>query len=76
MFCHDQGSSVQSFEFFCREAEEKPEIKARVEESCQRIKSLKDRYLTDFTGVPEKELKNSIGLPRHRGIVKEIQGSL
>jgi len=76
MFCHQKEVAVQAFEFLCREAEEKIEISARVEESCERIQRLKRRCLKSFTGASGDDLKNFVGLPEHRKIVEEIQGSL
>ncbi len=76
MFTHQTEFAIQAHEFLCQRAEKEPEIKARVEESYQRIKKLKERYITSFTGAREEELENLIGLPRHRKIVDEIQGSL
>ena len=76
MFCHQKASSVRALEFLCQQAEEKPQVKVRVEESYQRIRKLKRRYLTSFKGMRKGELKNLIGLPRHRRIVDEIHGSL
>lgn len=76
MFTHQTEFAIQAHEFLCQRAEKEPEIKARVEESYQRIKKLKERYITSFTGAREEELENLIGLPRHRKIVDEIQGNL
>lgn len=76
MFCHEIDLAVQAFELLCRETEKDEETKARVNESCQRIKKLKQRYLRDFCGGDEKELKNFIGLVLHQKMIEEIQGSL
>ncbi|MBI4489560.1 MAG: beta-N-acetylhexosaminidase [Deltaproteobacteria bacterium] len=76
MFTRQTELAIQACEFLCQRAEKEPEIKARVEESYQRIKRLKQRYITSFTGASEAELKNLIGLPQHRKIVDQIQGNL
>ena len=76
LFCHQQEKAVEALEFLCGESEREPKLERRVEESYQRIKRLKGRYLRSFTGVGEEQLKNCIGAPHHRAIADEIQGNL
>ena len=76
MFCREIERAIEAFDFLCREVEKKGQLKARVEESNQRIATLKQRYLKSFTGAGEEELENFIGLPSHQEIAGEIQGSL
>jgi len=75
LFCHDAEKSARALDFVCRRAEEKSSIRERVEESYQRIQELKQRHLSSFSGVAVKELKNFVGLTRHRELIGEIQGN-
>ena len=76
MFCHQQEAAVRAFEFLHREAEKNKEIRTRMNESEQRIRRLKERFLKSPAGVCEEDLNNRIGLPEHHQIIEEIQGSL
>ena len=76
VFCHQKEAAIRAFEFLCREADRKKGIKAKVEESCERIKKLKRRFLKSFTGVHSGKVEDAIGLLDHRKIVDEVQGSL
>jgi beta-N-acetylhexosaminidase len=76
MFCHQQEAAVRAFEFLHREAEKNKEIRTRMNESDQRIRRLKERFLKSPAGVCEEDLNNRIGLPEHHKIIEEIQGSL
>ncbi len=76
LFCHETENAVRALEFLCREVEKKKQIKAQAEASYRRIQKLKERYLKTFTGAGEEKLEKFIGLPLHREIVDEIQGSL
>jgi beta-N-acetylhexosaminidase len=73
LFGHETEKAVAAFDFLCREAERDSELRARVEQSYRRIRSLKKRQLTDFDGAPREKLENLIG--PHGKIVAEIQGS-
>jgi beta-N-acetylhexosaminidase len=75
LFCHDAEKASRALDLLCRRAEEKSSLRERVEESYARIRELKLRRLSAFSGVPEKELKKFIGTARHRQIIAEIQGS-
>ena len=75
LFCHRTEQAVSAFDSLSREIERNPQLRARVEESFERIRSLKIRKVAAFTGAREEELPNLIGA-RHREIVEEIQGSL
>jgi len=72
LFCHQTESALQACEFLLRQAEKDAEIKARVEESYQRIKRLKERYLKSFTGVGEDLLTEHIGITSHQKLAEEI----
>jgi len=74
MFCRETANSVAAFDFLYHQAEKNAKMKTRVEESYQRIQTLKQRSLKSFTATGQEELKNI--LPVHRKIVDEIQGSL
>jgi beta-N-acetylhexosaminidase len=76
MYCHDQSNALGALEFIIREVEKEPSLRARVEKSYSRIKSLKSRYLRNFTGVAEHELAPTLAQLEHQLIVDEIQGSL
>ena len=73
MFCHEMANSVRAFDFLRQQAEKNVQMKTRIEESFQRIKKLKQRYLTSFVGVQEKELPEHIGLKKHQKIAEEIK---
>jgi beta-N-acetylhexosaminidase len=76
MYCHSQSNALGAFEFIVREVEKEPALRASVEQSYSRIKSLKSRYLRDFTGVADHELAPRLAQLEHQSIVDEIQGSL
>ncbi len=76
MFSRQKETAVMAFESLLRQAEKGTETRARVEQSYERIKKLKQTRPKSFTGVHEEELKKLIGLARHQKIVEEIQGSL
>ncbi len=73
MFSHQKEAAVKAYEFLRQETEETGPLKRRAEESFQRIKRLKQSYLTSFTAVPEHRLKEAIGIPRRQRITEEIQ---
>ena len=73
LFGHEIEKAVAAFDFLCREAERSPEVRERVEESWRRIRKLKSRMQTAFSGVPQDKLENLTG--PHGKIVAEIQGS-
>jgi beta-N-acetylhexosaminidase len=74
LFCHDRERATKASVSLCREAEKDRQIKARIEESYERITRLKERYLRSFTGNPES-LRKSIESPDHKKLVAEIQGN-
>ena len=76
LYCHDLSRAIDALEFLCSEAESDPAIRAQVENSYHRIAELKRRYLTDFTGVAEKELVARLAKLDHQRMVDEIQGNL
>ena len=75
LFCHDAGQAVKALDFLCREVERKSELRAKVEGSSRRIERLKARALPNFSGAPDNEIQNRIGLC-HKRIAEELQGSL
>jgi beta-N-acetylhexosaminidase len=76
MYCHDLAKAVRAFDFIAREAGRDPLLRARVEESYDRIKRLKASYLRSFTGAEEPELSRELERLNHQSIVAEIQGIL
>ncbi len=72
LFCHSTELAIQGFEHLCRETEQTEPMKARVEESYQRIQKLKERYLKTFTGVGEDLLTEHIGITSHQKLAEEI----
>jgi beta-N-acetylhexosaminidase len=76
LFCHDAAKATRAFEFLCHEAERDPELRARVESSFQRITTLKQRCLKNFTGAAEAEIEARLGALRHQRLIDEIQGNL
>jgi beta-N-acetylhexosaminidase len=77
MFCHDRERAVRGFEFLCREAERDPRVRARVDESFERITKLKRRFSkTDGTAVSVREVARRLKSFDHQKIVAEIYGSL
>ncbi len=72
MFCREIECAIEAFDFLCREVEKKGQLKARVEESNQRIATLKQRYLKSFTGADEDLLTEHIGTTSHQKLAEEI----
>jgi len=72
MFCHETANSVAAFDFLRKQAEKSEQMKTRVEESYQRIKKLKQRYLRSFAGVGENLLTEHIGITTHQKLAEEI----
>ncbi len=72
MFCHSQASATRAFDFLHRQAERDPTLKDRIEESYQRIKKLKQRYLKSFKGMGEHLLTEHIGITSHQKLAEEI----
>ncbi len=56
LFCHEIDKAVVAFDFLCDEADRDAAVRARIEESYERVTELKRRYLTSFAGVAENEL--------------------
>ena len=76
LFCHELEKAVRACEFLCAEADKDAALRARVDESYLRIVRLKRRFLTAFSGVPEREILASLGRLDHAPMVAEIYGSL
>ena len=72
LFCHDKESAVRAFDFLYQQAEKNAQTKARIEESYQRIKRLKQRYLKSFKGMGEDPLTERIGITSHQKLAEEI----
>jgi len=72
LFCHQQEGAIKAFEFLWQAAEKKEQTKTIVEESYQRIRKLKQRYLKSFTGVGEDLLTEHLGITSHQKLVEEI----
>jgi len=72
LFCHSKESAVQAFDFLYQQAEKEAQTKARIEESHQRIKRLKQRYLKSFKGTGEDLLTEYIGITSHQKLAEEI----
>jgi len=60
----------------CRASEREPMLQSRVEESYQRIKTLKTDYLKSFRGIDENLLTDPIGTTSHRKLAEEITKAL
>jgi beta-N-acetylhexosaminidase len=69
LLCHEAAKATQAFEFLCLEAERDPELRARVESSFQRITTLKQRYLKNFTGAAEEEIEARLMRLNHRRLL-------
>jgi beta-N-acetylhexosaminidase len=76
LFCHDLSRTIQAFEFLCSKFEKDATVRARVEESYNRITKLKQGFLKGFTGTKADQLTKRLSLLNHQRIVEEIQGSL
>ena len=76
LFCHELSKAAAVCEFLCSEAEEEPTLRARIEESYQRILKLKDRYLKSFTAAAGGEIAARLKALHHERLVGEIYGSL
>jgi beta-N-acetylhexosaminidase len=73
LFCHEIEKAAAAFDFISGEIERNNELKDQVERSYRRIRKLKTRKLTAFTGASPEELEALTGA--HRKIVAAIQGS-
>jgi beta-N-acetylhexosaminidase len=69
LFCHELTTAIQAFEFLCDEAERDPVVRARVEDSVERITELKRRYLKQFTGVEGNEIAARLAELNHQRLV-------
>ena len=69
LFCHEIDQAVLAFEFLCDEADHDATVRARIEESYRRVTELKQRYLTRFTGVAEKEIAARLERLNHRELL-------
>ncbi len=76
LYCHDPARAIRTFEFLCRRAEQNERLRTRVEESYQRITTLKRRYLRTFTRTSPAQAARRLARFEHDKIVDEIQGSL
>jgi beta-N-acetylhexosaminidase len=73
LFCHNTEKAAAAFDFISAEIERSAELKDQAEQSYRRIRKLKTRKFTTFSGASPEELETLIGA--HRKIVAEIQGS-
>jgi beta-N-acetylhexosaminidase len=76
LFCHDRERAVRGFEFLRREAERDPRVRARVEESFERITKLKRRFSKTASTLSIREVTRRLKSFDHQKIVAEIYGSL
>lgn len=72
MFCHDKTSAIRAFDFLHQKSEKDAKLEERIEESYQRIKRLKDRYLKSFKGMGEDLLTEHVGITGHQRLAEEI----
>lgn len=72
LFCHETENAVRALDFLCREAEKNAQTKARIEESYQRIKRLKQRYLKSSKGKGKDLLTDHIGITSHQKLAEKI----
>ena len=70
LFCHEIDKAVVAFEFLCDEADRDAAVRARIEESYERVTELKRRYLTSFTGVAENEIAARLEELNHRRVAQ------
>jgi beta-N-acetylhexosaminidase len=73
LFCHDRNRAAAALDSLCRAAEGDTDLVNNVEESHRRIRKLKKRALTGFSGASEDELADLIGM-QSKKIAAEIQG--
>jgi len=76
LFCHELSKAATVYEFLGSEAEKEPTLRARIEESYQRIVKLKKRYLKTFTAAPGGEIAARLKVLNHARLVGEIYGNL
>jgi beta-N-acetylhexosaminidase len=62
LFCHDRSRAAAALDALARAAESDTDMLNRVEESYRRIRRLKKRALTGFSGAGEEELADLIGV--------------
>jgi beta-N-acetylhexosaminidase len=72
LFCHDNDRAAAALDALCRGDQE---LVNRIEESYRRIRKLKKRTFTGFSGVSEDELGDLIGRQGQKIAAEILQGS-
>ncbi len=72
LFCHDIDKALAALEFLCDEAERDALLRARIEESYQRVIELKQRYLKGFTGTAENEIATRLAALNHQTLLGDF----
>jgi beta-N-acetylhexosaminidase len=70
LYCHDLAKAVRAVEWLSGEAERRPALRARVEESFERIARLKAKSLKIFTAAGEKEIAARLASLPHRRLLE------
>ncbi len=75
LYGHEIEQACRTFDLICREAEKRTRVRENIEKSYHRIRRLKERFLTAFSGVESGAVGSLLDRWNHAEIVEEIQGS-
>ena len=76
LYCHDLSKATAVFDLLCHEAKRDKQLRARIDESCARISTLKMRSLRQTCNLPDEELLERFIALDHKKLIDEIHGSL
>ncbi|HTM10684.1 MAG TPA: beta-N-acetylhexosaminidase [Verrucomicrobiae bacterium] len=74
LFCHDSDRAAAALDDLCRRAAGDQDLVNRIEESYRRIRKLKKRTFTGFSGASEDELADLIGMQGKKIAAEILQG--
>jgi hypothetical protein len=75
LYCHDITRAAGIVELLCREARRDTQLRARINESSDRISKLKIRCLREQRGAPANQLVEQLLALNHGKLIDEVYGS-
>ena len=75
LYCHDLSRAASIVELLCREARHDSQLRAKIDESCERIDKLKSRCLRQQRSLPDNELLERLNALDHRKLIDEVHGT-
>ena len=72
LICHDEQKQRLALGAVYRAVKEKRLTEARIDQSLLRILTLKERYLLPYKPTTPKQVRETVGRPNHRQVLKEI----